>query len=429
MQKNAIKVSVRTDFDFSSESYHELFVRAGSPCFGHPIWLDEIRRILPASRGLTHRVLVAEEDGGRLRLVTPLVTGRILGTGYVRSADFGVSDYTDPVVAAEDLPLLATDDELRRAVMEAVGSPALLRLPRVRDEPDAVAQLFGGGLAPAPHSAHEIALPPTAAQWVAGLSRSTRQALSRRRRQAEADDSLRFERLETDAIPWFMEKLRAFRCARFPAAEDALQSQDAFRVYRAAAERGVALGFVRLYALFHKGRLVALDYCIASGGTTCSLLRGLAPDAEPSLSFGNTMLALIVEDCIAAGDRVLDLAAGDEEYKARFGAVPRPLAIVVAHRGLAGVLTVAAARSTLVRSVARRWSHALRHMRRTPGHPAVASPGAVGPDRVGPDSDGPGGGSGGHAGGHAGEVTSSTAPERRMAVRVTTHGARFHTLL
>lgn len=354
-------VSICSDIDFSSGAYADLFARSGFPCFGHPIWLDELRRVFSSSRGGTLTFVVARDDAsGQLRFVLPLVRMRLLGLQLVHAADFGVSDYTDPIADPEDLLRLSGDPEFCREVARMIGPTSLLRLPRVRQEAGAVARLVGGTITPAPHSAHEIVLPQTAAEWRAGLSRATRKTLSRRRRQAEADGGLSFAVLPKSALPRAMDELLAFRAARFPAAGDALQAEDGFRFYRAVAERGVESGFVSLYELRHRGSVVALEYCLTSSGTTCSLLSGRSPDAEPSFSFGSTMLDLIVEDAIARGDRILDLAAGDEEYKTRLGTRPRPLSVVDAHAGPVGVVARAAAHSPALRSGVRRITHLAR---------------------------------------------------------------------
>ncbi|GGK34056.1 GNAT family N-acetyltransferase [Salinarimonas ramus] len=364
-------VALRSEIDLDGAAYRDLFRRAGEPCFGHPTWLAALARIFPASRGGVVRFLVVEERGtGRLALVLPLFRRSRLGVELVQSADFGVSDYTGPIAEPAEIVRLAADPGIRLAIARAVGRPALLRLARVRDGADDVAHLIGARTSPAPHAAHAIALPRTHAQWRESLSRSTRQALKRRRRQAEAIAPLALEVVDRAGVDAALERLLAFRAVRFPASDDALQRQDGHAFYREVARRGVEDGFVRIYALRHGERIVAVDYCIVSGGVTCLLLRGITPDADQALSFGNTLFDEIVGHCIASGDRVLDLAAGDEAYKTRFGAIAHPLAIVDAHAGPAGLVIHGAARSARLRA-------ALRRLAVAPGARRAAAPSIV----------------------------------------------------
>ncbi|MEN6452391.1 MAG: GNAT family N-acetyltransferase [Thermoguttaceae bacterium] len=82
-------------------------------------------------------------------------------------------------------------------------------------------------------------------------------------------------------------------------------------------------GMVQLYWLEIDGRPAAAEYHLASGGVLYVYQAGVEPellDQQP----GNVINLAILRWAIERGYRAYDFLRGDEPYKARFGATPRP---------------------------------------------------------------------------------------------------------
>ena len=94
------------------------------------------------------------------------------------------------------------------------------------------------------------------------------------------------------------------------------------RFHRDAARRMLAAGALRLYATRLAGRVVAVFYGFALGGTTYYYLSGYDPELE-KLSIGTLIVAHAMEEAVREGAAVFDFLRGAEEYKFAWGATER----------------------------------------------------------------------------------------------------------
>jgi CelD/BcsL family acetyltransferase involved in cellulose biosynthesis len=93
--------------------------------------------------------------------------------------------------------------------------------------------------------------------------------------------------------------------------------------HRAAAQRLLGRGQLRLSWLELDGAPAAAEYHLAGGGTTYAYQGGVDParlDEEP----GRLSSILCLRAAIDEGQRVFDFLRGDEPYKAHWRATPRP---------------------------------------------------------------------------------------------------------
>jgi len=93
--------------------------------------------------------------------------------------------------------------------------------------------------------------------------------------------------------------------------------------HREVARRLLVAGQLQLHLLELDGRTAAAEYQILGQGIFYSYLAGIDPerlDEEP----GNLMHSAIIRRAIEQGGTAVDFLRGDEPYKSRFRAVPRP---------------------------------------------------------------------------------------------------------
>jgi CelD/BcsL family acetyltransferase involved in cellulose biosynthesis len=82
-------------------------------------------------------------------------------------------------------------------------------------------------------------------------------------------------------------------------------------------------GQLRFYWLELDGRTAAAEFQLAGGGVLYAYQAGAAPEAM-KLQPGKLLNLAILRRAIGEGYRAFDFLRGDEPYKARFGAKPRP---------------------------------------------------------------------------------------------------------
>lgn len=100
-------------------------------------------------------------------------------------------------------------------------------------------------------------------------------------------------------------------------ADDVIQ-----RFHGEVARRMLAAGALRMYAIRHGGRIIAVFYGFAHLGTTYYYLSGYDPAFE-KLSIGTLLVAHAVERAAAEGGQTFDFLRGAEEYKYAWGAEDR----------------------------------------------------------------------------------------------------------
>jgi CelD/BcsL family acetyltransferase involved in cellulose biosynthesis len=92
--------------------------------------------------------------------------------------------------------------------------------------------------------------------------------------------------------------------------------------HREAARGFLAAGALRMYATRVNGRIVAIFYGFAHGGSVYYYLSGYEPELE-KLSIGTLIVAHAVEQAVHDGATSFDFLRGAEEYKYMWGAKDR----------------------------------------------------------------------------------------------------------
>ncbi len=101
-------------------------------------------------------------------------------------------------------------------------------------------------------------------------------------------------------------------------------SPEHFAFHRAASERLLAAGQLRIAWLELDGRPAAAEYSLVGGNTIYAYQSGLDPsmaEHEP----GNLALVCMLQEGIAGGITTLDFLRGNETYKAHWRALPQPM--------------------------------------------------------------------------------------------------------
>ncbi len=129
------RVQREDDFDFQSSEYVDLYKRANSTPFQHPLWLSRIYDVLAPQCKASKQVITARREDGLLVLVLPLLRRRLGLLRVLEYADLGVSDYAAPVLDPDATAALIEDPEVAGEVRSVLGRFDLMRIERVAESP------------------------------------------------------------------------------------------------------------------------------------------------------------------------------------------------------------------------------------------------------------------------------------------------------
>lgn len=350
-------ISATAAFDFLSDEYRDLFVRANATIFQSPVWLDRIYATLaPRFDALPLIVTIRAREGGRLVALLPLAVRRFRGVRVATFADFGVADYCAVVVDPHALDGLLDDARLPSRIRSLLRCCDLLSVRKVREQDARAFDLIGGAVrSRAELSAHASTLAPQFETWLDNAMDPTqRRSLERKRRKLRAKGDVRVDIAESgDAIVGALEDLRGFRAQRFKASEvrDLLSDEVFVRFYDELAHRGAS---ARAYTLRVDGAPVSIAFGVARDDTFHMLLSGFSPDYR-NYSVGLLVIQDVIQDCVARGESRFDLTIGDQPYKRAFGTVETRIWSVWSGIGLPGRgLAYALSRSQRALRLARR---------------------------------------------------------------------------
>ena len=109
IRADTLDVALEPDFDFGSDAYRSLFVRAQATPFQSPRWLELLySKVAPAFRAESVPVTVRDRSTGALVFVLPLVRLRHGALSTLSFADFGLCDYCEAIYDSNYTLLLAT---------------------------------------------------------------------------------------------------------------------------------------------------------------------------------------------------------------------------------------------------------------------------------------------------------------------------------
>lgn len=340
---DACFVALEEAFDFTSAAYHDLYARARSTAFQHPVWLAALGAQVAPARSARQATIVVRDRDGDLLAVLPLMRRRKSGVVLLENADLGVSDYAAPVVDQAFAAELAERPDLQRQVAEALPSYDILRIRPVREEHLTLWQaLLPGRTEGLDFSAHATLLGSDYARWRAAKpSKSLLGRLSRAEKQMVKLGGGVVSRIEDpDEIRAAVATIQALRAGRFEG--DPIQEDIVRDFYAAVAVDGAAEGFAAVYRLDIGGVTAGTVFGLCHGGAYHYLLIGCDYENFGRCSPGLILYDRIIRDWIVRGGAVFDFTIGDEPFKADFGTEPTKMFAIVHAPGWRGRLALAA---------------------------------------------------------------------------------------
>ncbi len=353
------EVNAHRSFDFRAGEFGRLFARSGASPFQHPLWLDRLYAHLVADAGAEPAVVTLRcGRTGQLAAVLPLVRRKYLGFRFVEFADLGVSDYVIPICDRELTSAILADCGIGRQIRDVLQPYDLARISKIPDDALPLAHmLMAGQPSRMATTAHAVPLFAPFSQWRTMMLKARRlRSLDRKRKKLSRNGKIRIDLLsDADAIAAALSTMRQFRQSRFAARgwPDILQRDAYWKFYLDVAVQGVASGLARTHILRLDQRLLGVMFGLAHGETYFFLLMGFDFSRFRNYSVGLLVLEDLAADCIARGDRLLDLTTGDEAYKYDFGTTATVLSEIRAARTLAGTLASAALEARWTRALAK----------------------------------------------------------------------------
>lgn len=186
-----------------------------------------------------------------------------------------------------------------------------------------------------------LALPPDWQSYVASLGRNLRRDVRRLEREfLDTGRAALHEIVRLDELPEAMEILVQLHQRRRAALgeEGCFASPRFLGFYRTVVPEMLRRGQVQFHWLELDGRPVAAEYQLVGDGTLYAYQAGVDPECLEHQP-GKLINVAILRQAIERGYRAFDFLRGDEPYKARFGAQPRPSIDfrIVPHRAAAQV--------------------------------------------------------------------------------------------
>ena len=162
--------------------------------------------------------------------------------------------------------------------------------------------------------------------YVASLGRNLRRELRRLERELLSTDRVVLHWVtRLDELPQAMDILVDLHQRRraMLGEEGCFASARFLAFYRDVVPELLRRGQVQFYWLELDGRPVAAEYQLVGGGTLYAYQAGVDPESMEHQP-GKLINLAILRQAIEHGYRAFDFLRGDEPYKARFGARPRP---------------------------------------------------------------------------------------------------------
>jgi hypothetical protein len=169
-------------------------------------------------------------------------------------------------------------------------------------------------------------LPTSWESYIASMGKSQRRTVRRLEREmAESDDLALHSTTRLDELPRAMDILVDLhqRRRKMLGEEGCFASERFLGFYRDVVPELFCQGRVQIHWLDLGGKPIAAEYQLQGNGVVYVYQAGVDPDAmehEP----GNMINVMILKQAIEQGLRAYDFLRGDEQYKARFRAKPRP---------------------------------------------------------------------------------------------------------
>lgn len=272
-------------------------------------------------------LLTARDEQDHLVGIGPFYVGtatqgplRFRRLGFLGDTDVG-SDYLGLLAAPGSEESLA--EQISSQLLELSALWDYIELSDAEDTP-AFAKLCSclrdntdSNVAFSASRCHQIALPGTFEEYLAGASSRIKSVYKRRWRSLRAEHNVAFEVLQDpeDVINNFPELIR-LHAMRFDQQnkESAILNQGVPEFQMEAAAAIARTGCARLFLLRVDGNAVAALYGFAAGNTFQYYQSGLDPDWM-RVSAGKLVMGAAIEETIRCGFKVFDFLRGEEPYK------------------------------------------------------------------------------------------------------------------
>lgn len=332
------------DFDFASKEYHTLYEHSDATVFQHPLWLDLMyKRLAPSLDAEPCVVTVRSNDDGRLLMVLPMVRSKYANLRCIEPIDFGICDYNALVVERHFADLLKSETKLRDRIGEALKPVDLVFFRKLREESDSFLNAFGSGnLADMGNNCYDVPLTAPYEDWRQSvLSSKLRKAMRRTERKLAEHGTVEFDVLKDEkSIREAMAVMRSQRADRYP--DDLFQQDPYFAFYSQVAVDGAEAGLTETSVLRVGGVIAAVEFGLRKDGCYHFILCGIENATFAKHSPGMLMKDYVLAHRVAAGDTRADFTIGDEDYKLRYGATPKPLRYFARPESLMGTLALSA---------------------------------------------------------------------------------------
>lgn len=309
--------------------------------FQSPHWLSAWMDVFGGCPGVECFLVTLESTSGVIALALPLVRRREAGLRILEGPDFGVTDYTAPLIRRAVVSQLPVGDELLKLIRTALPAADLLRLNRL-------CPLVQGMVNPlyAEHwtqpnrmSGWRLPLPESWAEYYDRLSARMRDKLGRNgRRFARAPATSIALIQDVDAALAALATLDALQAGRIKdkGLDYHLNAPLHAAFYRRLVELGIANGRTLMSELRSENLMVAANFAVRHGSELVYLRVANLFGEWGKMSPGLLANEHLIREAQAAGVRVFDFGMGNYEYKRRFGAEETPLVDLVLPLSLKG---------------------------------------------------------------------------------------------
>ena len=322
-------VDIVTDLRDARSRWLAFEAAAISTPFQSFLWASALFETVGAARGAEpYLVFVYEVRTRRDLMFAPFARRRVGPFRILEMVDFGVSDYSAPMVAPDIAAQPGALVELWRTLLAALPTADAIRVNRVP-----LNSVFGKS------SFLQItsAWPKVTRSWAVHLPSKwleyengaiTSKVRTRLRRglkgMTSAGQTEYVIAQDTVEARKIFEALRAQRRIRF-GKSDVLAAEEYRDFYWRVIERGLESGSSVLSAIKLDGDIIAAQFGLYANEIYYNLLPAMSPTAPSNWSLGKVLVWLHMKEMHGRGCRIFDFTIGDEDYKRDFRAEPNEL--------------------------------------------------------------------------------------------------------
>lgn len=331
-RQGGICIDVITDLAAAQARWEALETEGAATPFQSFAWISTLARTVGrASFAKIFVLIVREVASGRDLLLLPLVRRSLGPIRIIELPDFGVSDYSAPIVAPE---IAAEPDRfvaLWKLALAAIPSADLIRINKMPEQINQHRNPFLrlSGLWPKETQSWSVTLPERWSDYEANmLSAKFRRNIRRNLKNLNAMGTIEYVvARDVATADEIFATLCAHREARFKrlGRTNILDNAEYREFYRQVIHGGLASGLTSLSGLVIGSKIVATIFGLYWRGTYFALIPTMTEKTLHGHSVGKIMNWFQVREVHARGCRRFDFTIGNESYKRDYGATPTRL--------------------------------------------------------------------------------------------------------